>query len=323
MNVQVFRTSASSYQNSGFITGEQNILEKIPGVRYIKSLKEMDPNVPFILITNSHTDMADIPEMILESTSLIIHPNSGFDNIEASLVEKYEIPFVLGNPIRSHAVAEYVLSCIFKEITPVPNHSHWDDSRNWNRKLLRDQTVLLLGHGHIGKILRESLTPLTREIRCFDPNDVTAGVHNKWKNDFAKDCSILIVAASANDQNQNLVDEDLLSGLTSDAIIINAARGSLLDEVALKSFLQKNKSAKAYLDVFQSEPFGPGHMSGLASVNNTSHIAGVFQKLNHDIISFEFLVIDDFIKSFDSDSLDGFLSNYKECLLNQNQLPPT
>lgn len=317
MNVQVFRTSASSYQNSSFINGEQKILEKIPGVRYIKSLKEMDPQIPFILITNSHTDMEDIPEMILENTVLIIHPNSGFDNIKRSFIEKSKIPFILGNPIRSHAVAEYILSAILSEITPIPNHTHWDESRNWNRKLLRDQTVLLLGHGHIGKILKQSLSPLTREVRCYDPQDKAEGVESNWSTDLAKDINILIVAANADENNENFVDAELLSKLASDCIIINAARGSFINEVALESFLQKNKSAKCYLDVFKSEPFPPGYMNGLPNLNKTSHIAGVFQKLNHDIISFEFLVIDDFVKVIGSDQQE-FLDSYKECLLTEN-----
>lgn len=321
MNVQVFRTSASSYQNSGFITGEQKILEKITGVRYIKSLKEMDPQVPFILITNSHTDMAEIPEMILENTVLIIHPNSGFDNISKSFVQKSSIPFILGNPIRSHAVVEYIMSAIFKEITPVPNHSHWDESRTWNRKLLRNQTVLLLGHGHIGKVLKESLTPLTREVRCFDPNDRSEGVENTWNSEISRDCNILIVAANSHENNTNLVNEDLLSKVASDCLIINTARGSLLDEEALERFLQKNKLAKCYLDVFKSEPYAPGHMNGLSNLNKTSHIAGVFQKLNHDIISFEFLIIDDFIKSIDQGDQSIFLNNYKECLLTEKHYP--
>lgn len=318
MEVQVFRTSASSYQNSGFITAEQNILEKIPGVRYIKSLKEMDPKIPFILITNSHTDMAEIPKMIIDNTILIIHPNSGFDNIEYSFIEKTSIPFVLGNPIRSNAVAEYTLSCIFKELTPIPDHSHWDESRTWNRKLLRDQTVVLLGHGHIGKILKLSLTPLVREIRCFDPIDKSFGVLNQWDSDIAKNCNILIIAANANSDNSDMVNADFLAKMASDCIIINAARGSLIDEEALKSFLQKNKSAKCYLDVFKSEPFPPGHMNALTNLNKTSHIGGVFQKLNHDIISFEFLVIDDFVKSIDQDDKDTFFKNYNECLLTEN-----
>ena len=316
MKAQVFRTSASSYQNSTFNTKEQSILEKIPGVIYIKSLKEMNPQIPFILLTNSHTNLSDIPEMILENTALIVHPNSGYDNLERDLVERLEIPVILGNPIRSHAVVEYILSCIFKEITMIPKHTHWDESRSWDRKLLRDQSVLLLGHGNIGKIIRQSLTPLTREIRCFDPHEKSPGVINQWDPDIAKDIDIIIVAANATSENSNFIDKELLSRVSADCLIINAARGSLINENHLKNFLLKNKSAKCYLDVFQEEPFGPGHMSDVPNLNKTSHIAGVFKKLNHDIISFEFLVIQDFIDAFDNENIEPFLDSYEECLLN-------
>lgn len=321
MEVQVFRTSASSYQGSSFITGEQKILEKIPGVKYIKSLKEMDPSLPFILITNTHTDLSEIPEMILNKTILLIHPNSGFDNIKQQFLEDNSIPVVLGNPIRSHAVAEYILSCIFKEITPIPNHSHWDDSRRWDRKLLRDQTALIIGHGHIGKILRQSLIPLTREIRCFDPYDKSPGVINVWSDELAQDCDLLILAANATPFNQHMINDKVFSKLSTSCIVINAARGSLLKEEDLQNFLQKNKKAKCYLDVFAKEPFSPGYLNNLSNINKTSHIAGVFQKLNHDIISFEFLVIDDFLKSKAMNNKEEFLREYQECLLTTEHFP--
>lgn len=321
MEIQVFRTSASSYQGSGFITGEQKILEKIPGVKYIKSLKEMNPNLPFILITNTHTDLSEIPEMILKKTLLLIHPNSGYDNINLEFLKENSIPIILGNPIRSHAVAEYILSCIFKEITPIPNHSHWDESRKWDRKLLRDQTALIVGHGHIGKILRQSLIPLTREIRCFDPYENSPGVVNSWSDDLAQDCDLLIMAANSTPYNQQMINEDVFAKLSTNCLIINAARGSLVNEVDLQKFLQKNKKAKCYLDVFTKEPFAPGYLNNLENINKTSHIAGVFQKLNHDIISFEYLVIDDFLKSKSENSQEGFMQDYQECLLTTEHFP--
>lgn len=315
MNVQVFRTSASSYQAPNFITKEQGILEKIRGVKYIKSLKEMSSEIPFVLITNSHSELSEVPETILEKTALVIHPNSGFDNLDQDLLRSYDIPVILGNPIRSHAVAEYILSCIFKEFSSVPNHSHWDNSRIWERKLLRDQSVLLLGHGHIGKILRQSLVHLTREIRCFDPYERSPGVINDWSDDLANNIDIVIVAASANKDNAEFVDNIIFNQISSEALIINAARGSLINEEHLKHFLKKNKTAKCYLDVFREEPFPPGQMSDLANLNKTSHIAGVFKKLNHDIISFEYLVLQDFVEALANDKLLEFKSNYAECLL--------
>ena len=316
MKVQVFRTSASSYQDSAFIAQEQKILERIDGIVYIKSLKEMDSDLPFILITNTHTDLEDIPELILKRTLLVIHPNSGFDNFKKSFIEKYSIPIILGNPIRSHAVSEYILSCIFKEITPITNHIHWPESRTWNRKLIRDQKVLIIGHGHIGKILRQSLTPLTRELTCYDPFDKSMGVLKSWQEKLAKGIDILIIAANANKDNFEFIDSKILDQLNSQCLIINPSRGNLIKESDLKSFLKKNKKASAYLDVFQTEPYPPNFMIEHQNLTKTPHIAGVFESLNNDIISFEYLVLNDFIQpSNEAIPSMQFLDEYSECLL--------
>ena len=319
MKVQVFRTSASSYQDSSFTLREQKILESIDGVIYIKNLKDLDSKIPFILITNTHTQINEIPVRILKQTSLIIHPNSGFDNFTNDLFEKYKIPVILGNPIRSHAVAEYVLSSIFKELTPIKNHIHWPQTREWNRKLLRDQVVLILGHGHIGKILTESLTPLTREIRSFDPYVNSDNVHRIWNTDLAQDVDILIIVANANSKNFEMINTEVLNKLSSDCIIINPSRGSLINERELAEYLSCNKSARAYLDVFQQEPYSPGFMLKNQNLTKTPHIAGVFNKLNHDIISFEYIVINDFIQKNSCSDISPFLSDYKECLLDQKK----
>jgi D-3-phosphoglycerate dehydrogenase len=315
MNVQVYRTGASSYQNSKFLTHEQRILEKIPGVKYINSLKETQKDVPFILITNTHTNIEEIPEVILDKTILMVHPNSGHDNFPIDFIENAKFPIILGNPIRSHAVTEYIMSCIFKEITSIPKHSHWPESRSWNRKLLRDQRVLILGNGHIGKILNESLKALTKEITIFDPYSNEQGVLNNWHEDIPTNQDILILAANSNHSNFHMVDKSFLSKLSPQNIIINPARGSLIKEEDLVQYLMKNQESKCYLDVFEQEPFKPGHLNDVANLNKTSHIAGVFEKLNHDIVSFEFLIIDDFLASLRNSSSDEFFKNYQECIL--------
>src|SRR5690606_32424520 len=112
-------------------------------------LSEFDPNSPVALITNTHTNPDSISQTILEKTTLLIHPNSGHDNFQESFIENAAFPIVFGNPIRAHAVAEYILSALFQHFTKLPIHHHWDNDRLWNRKLVRDQKILLLGFGTI------------------------------------------------------------------------------------------------------------------------------------------------------------------------------
>jgi D-3-phosphoglycerate dehydrogenase len=247
----------------------------------------------------------------------MIHPNSGHDNIKQDFVKEASFPIILGNPIRSNAVCEYTLSCLFHHYTKIDNHLHWSHDRVWDRKLLRDQRVLILGYGHIGKILKASLSPLCREVLVYDPfhEDSDESVIQEFDKEIFNDIDVLLVSANLNHSSHQLVNHEVLKRLSSDAVIINPARGEIVKESDLVQFLQKNPKATAYLDVFEEEPFEPGYLHDLPNLNKTSHIAGVFERLNNDIISFEYLIIKDFLKYYRGHELSDFKEEYAECIL--------
>lgn len=319
MTIQVYRTNASSYQNSQFFAREQKAIEDLNGITYIRSLKEVNDTKPFILITNTHTRPEEISKVILNKTILMIHPNSGHDNISKDFLEQNNFPIILGNPIRSHAVSEYILSCIFQRFSSIPNHHHWSQDRLWSRKLLRNQRVVIVGFGHIGKLINNALSQICREITILDPyvknSFENKNLHQTWDDSIFNDVDILIMASSLTETSHHMINSNILKKLAEDVLIINPARGELINEGELVSFLQKNPNAYAYLDVFTKEPFSPGYLHNLPNVNKTSHIAGVFGKLNNDIISFEYLVIRDFVEQFKKQDIDTFFAEYEECLL--------
>ncbi len=323
MDLQVYRVNASSYQDSRFLSREQRILEGIEGVKYINNLKEMNKDVPFVLITNTHTNPEEISELILDQTALMIHPNSGHDNITIKFAESVNFPIILGNPIRANAVAEYTLGCLFQNFTQIPHHYHWSHARTWERSLLRDQKVLILGNGHIGKILNQTLTPLCREVKVYDPFveplQSDEKIITEWNLDIFQDVSVLLVAANLNPTSYQMIDLSVLNCLASNNIIINPARGEIIKETDLIQYLQKNPKSKCFLDVFEKEPFTPGHLNEIENLNKTSHIAGVYDKLNHDIISFEYIILNDFIQSFKAKNLKEFQDGYQECLLKEKE----
>jgi D-3-phosphoglycerate dehydrogenase len=77
-------------------------------------------------------------------------------------------------------------------------------------------------------------------------------------------------------------------------ILINPARGKLIEENALKDFLPGHPKAYAFLDTFENEPFGP-EWQHVPQVWKTSHIAGVDSRLDDKIIDFEVRVLNDWL----------------------------
>ena len=323
MNVQIYRANSSSYQDSAFIEKEREVLETLPGAKYVQNLGEMS-DAPFFLISNTHTSLQDLPQVLLEKTALMVHPNSGHDNFSKNFVKSAAFPIVLGNPIRSHAVAEYILSCVFHHFTPVKNHTFWSPDRKWDRKLLRDQNVLILGYGNIGKILYDSLSPLCSKVEVFDPHNTEdfcpSSVNEKWSSSLARQKDIVIVAASLNKSSVNMINAPFLKNLPDPTLLINAARGEIVNEEDALLWLKKSPKSRAFLDVFKEEPFTPGFMQEASNLNKTSHIAGVYEKLNHDIIDFERAVMQDFLQFKEEENLPGFHRKYKRLLLTENSL---
>jgi D-3-phosphoglycerate dehydrogenase len=322
MKYQVYRTNSSTYQDSEFFNLEKDELESIENVQYIKSLTEVDDTAPFILLSNTHTIPEELPEVLLDKTILMIHPNSGHENIPKAFVGRMEFPIVLGNPIRSHAVTEYILSCLFHHYTPISNHQYWSHDRKWERDLLRDQNVLILGFGHIGKLLYRTLSVLCKKVEVADPyydEDIkTKDIKKELSEIDLTKKSIIILAASLTSSSQNIINNDFLKALPNDALLINAARGEILNEEELSLFLKKNEKFFSYLDVYSREPFIPGYMHDISNVNKTSHIAGVYTDLNADIVKFEKHIIEDFIKFYEARNINQFKAQYKECILTEN-----
>lgn len=314
MKIQVLRLNSSSYQNKEFKRIEKETLNQLQNVQFVDSVSSLVPDANYILITNTHTEVEKIAPNILERTALIVHPNSGHDNIPPQFIKEMKFPIIRGNKIRANAVAEYSLSAIFKHFTPLKNHLFWDKSRVWDRQSLKDQDVLILGNGHIGSIIYKSLSPLVQSIKVVEPQqnikNIDSNILTSYDNETFKSIDILIIAANLNESTHGLINSKVLDQLSDDVLIINPARGPIIVQQDLQRHLEMNPKSFAYLDVFNQEPFLPSDFKDLKNINKTSHIAGVYKDLNKDIIKFEKEVIKSFLEDTDS-----FLEAYKQDIL--------
>ncbi|EQC44655.1 4-phosphoerythronate dehydrogenase [Bacteriovorax sp. BSW11_IV] len=307
---KVVRKNVSEYQGANFKQIEKKHLEIIPEIEYHWGEEVTEGNSPLILITTSQTKVEQISEEEYKNTKLLIHPNSGHDNLSYDFIKNAPFPIILGNPIRAHAVTNYILSAVFKHYSSFKKQDEWDANRTWNRHLLNTKKVLLIGYGHIGKLVHQSLGPLVQSMSIYDPE-------KGYKELEQKDCDLVIVAASLNPTSKYLVDKAFLTSLAKDFVLINPARGPIVNQLDLMEVLTKNKYATAYLDVFEQEPYKKIDFLGMDNIITTSHIAGVYSSLNSEIIKYEFDVISKFIQT--CDKIEEFKGFYKELLL-QNKI---
>jgi D-3-phosphoglycerate dehydrogenase len=303
----VFRTHLSPYQSQNFTELERNTLEKIPGLSY-GNIDEED----LILITNTHTEIGQLDPQILKRTRLIVHPNSGYDHFEKDYRLWSEIPVIVGHTIRAQAVAEYTLGCLIQGSSEMPQHLVWDKNRNWDRKLISEMEIWVYGLGHIGQIVTRILKSLGAKVVTIDPFKADADLKH-WRSGHRRNAHAHLLTASLNHTSKHLLNFDFFQDVRGDAIIVNGARGGLIDGNSLKDFLLTNPRALAFLDVFEKEPFH-GEWMNVPNVWKTSHIAGVSRHLDQKVIEFETMVLQDFTHLFKTD----FMAKYKnECLQNK------
>lgn len=300
MKYQILRLNLAGYQNPRFLKQEKSFLEKTLPVSVVLDPSQLKPG-PVVLITNTHSNLELISPKLLAQTKLVIHPNSGFDNFKPAFIKKDLFPIIIGNPIRAQAVSEYILSALFHHFTPLPKHKKWQ--RAFPRRLLSEQNILIIGHGHVGKMVEKSLQALDLKVQVYDP-------FQKKKSLPKIRSSVVIIAASLNSTSLKMINKKFINQfLTPDFVLINPARGEIINEVELIGHLKTHPNSFAYLDVFNEEP-NDFKKFKLKNVNCTSHIAGIFADIDQRILDFEEGVLYDFLIKW-KDNQKGFLKKYK------------
>lgn len=140
---------------------------------------------------------------------------------------------------------------------------------------LKDQRVGVVGLGAIGEAVARRCQAFRMSVSWWGPRDKDA----PWPKaasllDLARDSDILVVACRADDDNRNLISRQVIEALGPDGLLVNVARGQLVDEDALIEALKSGRLGGAALDVFEPEPTDPARWADLPDVVLTPHTGG-------------------------------------------------
>jgi phosphoglycerate dehydrogenase-like enzyme len=197
------------------------------------------------------------------------------------------VPFVppgvvLCNARGAHdpAVAEWIMAVILAEVRRLPRFMAAQQAGKWDfatSRPLAGQHVLIVGYGSIGVAAEKLLTPfgvtvarIARRARAGEPavsamEDLPA---------LLPEADIVIVLVPVTPATTGLVDARFLSQMHDDALLVNAARGSIVDTGALLAELRSGR-LRAALDVTDPEPLPAGHpLWSAPGLLLTPHVAG-------------------------------------------------
>jgi len=178
-----------------------------------------------------------------------------------------------------------------RENSPAPERLHL---------ALSGKTVCIVGLGSIGLLLVDRLRPFGVKIVATDehpensPADVSAYPAGLLETAVAQ-ADFVVICVRASKENENLINAVMLRAMKRGAILINIARGTLIDEAALVSAVKDGQISAAGLDVLKVEPADPSNpLLHLPQVLVTPHIAGFTDLMLTGTVNYIRLVVEEF-----------------------------
>lgn len=206
----------------------------------------------------------------------------GLDTIDMAAMRAHGKLLGWTGGVNRRAVSELVISSIIAMLRHVPAANREVVAGTWRQHVggnLSGRTVGIIGCGHIGK----DLTPLLRAFGCrILVNDIRAypdfyaahEVEPVSLETLLTRSDVVTLHVPLDNGTRGMLDARRLALLKPTAVLINAARGGLVDEAALKAMLRDGRLAAAAFDVFESEPPHDAELLALPNFLATPHIGG-------------------------------------------------
>lgn len=250
-------------------------------------LKELLPKVEGLIIrsaTKPNKEFIDAAPKL----KYIIRAGEGTDNIDKAYCQEKGIKVSNTPGANNNSAAEHALALMMSALRHTPNANSSMKQGLWNKNAftgneLWRKKVGIVGFGRIGQILCKRLAGFEVEVSFFDPyvetTDFSYATKASSLEELFQNSDIVSLHMPLTEGTRNLVDKKLLSLMPKHAILVNAARGGIINEADLYEVLQNNGIKAAALDVFGQEPLEEG--SKLISLSNiilTPHLGGSTQE---------------------------------------------
>lgn len=213
----------------------------------------------------------------------------GLDSIDLEALRRHETPLYVNQGVNSQSVAEHalllMLACL-RRLTEIHANTVagvWKKQEQGVHTFeLHGKTVGLVGMGSIAQKVAGLLKPFGVRILYFDPfrpdekTERELSVEYTELNTLLAESDVVSLHCPLTDGNHHLLNETSISRMKRGAVLVNTARGGLVDSVALHAALQDGQLSFAALDVHETEPIPTDYaLKSLPNVILTPHVAGV------------------------------------------------
>jgi (S)-sulfolactate dehydrogenase len=223
----------------------------------------------------------------------------GLDNIDLEACASRGITVYPAVGANDDAVAEYVVCAVLILRRPAFLQSALVAAGQWprNQSIGREMAGAragLVGFGRTARKTAVRLRALGMQVAAYDP--VLPAEDEAWREVERLDLETILTSSDVvslhvplTAQTRHLINAEALARMKADAVLVNAARGGVVDEAALAAALNAGRLGGAAIDVFEREPLDGAQAARLVGVKNlilTPHIAGVTEESNVRVSSY-------------------------------------
>lgn len=216
----------------------------------------------------------------------------GYDNVDASWAGSHDIMVTNTPDVLTEETADTAFGLLLNTVREFSAAERFLRDGQWLKQTyrltasLQGRTLGILGLGRIGKAIARRAEGFGLNIVYSSRNKV-ADVSYDYHPDvlsLAKACDILMVVVPGGAATSKMINAEVLEALGPDGILINIARGSIVDETALIDALEAGKILAAGLDVFENEPEVPERLLACDRTVLLPHV-GSASKVTRDAMS--------------------------------------
>ena len=223
----------------------------------------------------------------------------GLDTIDLDYIKKNNIPLYVNKGVNAQSVAEHTILLMLATLRNLVEINENTKNGIWKKQAqgvctyeLSGKTVGLIGMGAIGRKVAEMLKVFGAKalyndvLQMKEEDEVRLGITYCTIKEIIEKSDIISLHCPLTTETKHIIDNRAVNKMKNGVILINTARGGLIDEIALVNGIKSGKIAGVGIDVYEREPVENNELLQLKKVITTPHIGGVtydsFYQMMHD-----------------------------------------
>jgi len=284
MNTPLIAVSSRSFSRHDYLRSE--LLKIYPNIRFNDQGAKLEGPELLNFLENAEKAIIGLERIDAELLSqlpklkVISKVGVGLDKIDQAALALYGVALANTPEVNKRSVAELVLGLSLNSLRYLAQSNRDILEGRWTQykgAQLAGCRIGIIGFGAIGKEVAKLFSTLDCECFYYDPyvsGDQANAKQSLSLIELLSSSDIVTLHIPLNDSTRYLLDAKKLDLMKPEAILINTARGGLVDEKALKARLQSKSIAAAAFDVFEQEPPRDNELLNLPNFFATAHMGG-------------------------------------------------